>query len=73
NSKSCLRGHETAIENRFMLLSKPGVTPVPQFTDLICYQHLDSLTELLLEQESVKTHFGEHSFDIVQHFDMSKG
>lgn len=50
-----------------MLASESGVTPVLQIIDFFSHQEFDGLSQLFFEQESVKTHFGEHSFDIIQH------
>jgi hypothetical protein len=59
--------HEASIEDRLVLGPKSGVTPVLEVIDFFRYQKVDSLSQLFFKKESVKTHFGEHSFDIIQH------
>jgi hypothetical protein len=50
-----------------MYTPKPGVAPVFEIVDFISYQQADSFSQLFFEKKSVKTHFSEHSFDIIQH------
>ena len=65
--------HKAPVKDGFMLIPKPGVTPVFEVVDFISHQNPDSLSELFFKQQSVKTHFGEYSFDIVQHGKESYG
>jgi hypothetical protein len=50
-----------------VFVPKPAVTPGFEVVDFIRYQQSDSFSKLFLEKKSVKTHFCEHSFDIIQH------
>lgn len=59
--------HKTAVQDRLMLLRKAGITPSLEFVDLFGDQHPDRLPQLFFEESGVKTHFGEHSFDIIEH------
>jgi hypothetical protein len=59
--------HKTTVQNRLMLLPKAGITPSFEFVDLFRYQHSDSFSQLFFKETRVKTHFCEHSFDIIQH------
>ena len=59
--------NETSVEDCFVLIPKSRVTPRFEVIDFISHEYFDGFSQLFFEQESVKTHFGEHSFDIIQH------
>jgi hypothetical protein len=62
-----LSNHKDSIQNSFVFLPKPGIAPALEFVYFIGYQGLDSFSQLFFKEQSVKTHFSEYSFDIVQH------
>jgi hypothetical protein len=59
--------HKTAIKDCCVFIPKSGVAPGFEVIDLVSYQQSDSFSQLFFKQQSVKTHFGEYSFDIIEH------
>jgi hypothetical protein len=46
---------------------KSGIAPAPEIIHFIRYQQTERFSQLFLKKKSVKTHFSEYSFDIIQH------
>jgi len=67
HSRPQSRNHKAAIQNCSVDISEPVVTPAAEIVHLIRYKQADGLSQLFLKEKSVKTHFSEHSFDIIQH------
>ena len=63
----CLSNHEAPIEYFFVFCPKPGVAPVFEFVYFFADQEVDGFAKLFFKEKRAKTHFGEHSFNIVQH------
>jgi len=45
-----------------------GITPTLEFHYFLSYQHVDSLSQLLFKEPSIKTHPGEYLLYITEHF-----
>ncbi|MBX2967909.1 MAG: hypothetical protein KF803_00935 [Cyclobacteriaceae bacterium] len=56
---------ETAIQDRLVLIPKPGITPMFELPDVIANQQVDGLSQLFFKKLGVKTHFGEYFLDII--------
>jgi hypothetical protein len=56
---------ETAIQDRLILIPKPGVTPEFELPNIIANQQIDGFPQLFFEKLRVKTHFGENFLDII--------
>lgn len=63
--KQNLSYYKTAIQDRLVLIPKPGVTPMFELPDVIANQQVDGLSQLLFKELGVKTHFGEYFLDII--------
>jgi len=62
-----LSEHKTTVQNCLVLLGKAGITPPLKFVDLFSDQHSDGFPQLFFKEPGVKTHFGEHSLDVIEH------
>lgn len=64
--------YKTAIEDRFVLSRKIGITPIFELLYFVCYQHFDSLAQLFLKKPRIETHPGKDVFYVTKHLHSKK-